>query len=87
MDADRFEAVERFDQLGQTPMEDAAENTDVPGGEQGESQAGYAVMKEQWLEHVEGNPGLLLQKRFMLEEHRRMQPDRVTGAPYEPRPW
>jgi Ca-activated chloride channel family protein len=82
------DAVDRFDQFGQQPM------TDVPpDAAQGEVPAlggpmamgpGMALI-EQRLRQVEGNPTLLINNQFKLEEMRLMQGTR--GGLRESRPW
>ena len=82
------DAVDRFDQFGQQPM------TDVPpDAAQGEVPAlggpmamgpGMALI-EQRLRRVEGDPTLLINNQFKLEEMRLMQGAR--GPLRESRPW
>nr|CRH05550.1 protein of unknown function. Containing TPR domain [Candidatus Magnetococcus massalia] len=84
-----IEAVKQFDLRGgaadwqQPEQEDGAPKPEH--GAQGQ-QSGYTTLVEQWLEGVEGDPALLLKKRFAQEERRLLQQS-PTGLRYEPRPW
>ena len=85
---DQVEAVERFDQQGETPEPKAEEQGGPPDIDQGEGAGGgYTLLVEQWLDGVEGDPAYLLRNRFLMEEQRRMQPSATGGGLYEPRPW
>lgn len=84
--ANQVDAVEQFDQLGEQQNPDAADSGQTPhqGGEGG---SGYMTLVEQQLEGIEGDPAQLLHNRFKLEERRRLQPGKLGGTIYEPRPW
>ena len=88
MEASR--AVDRIDQTGRTPDEDAADDRVTPGfsdetspGDQGNMPAEWIV--EQWLERIESDPARLLRSQFVIEERREWE--KQGGMFVEPRPW
>lgn len=87
--ANQVDAVEQFDQLGEQQNPDVADSSQTPreGGQGGEGGSGYITLVEQQLEGIEGDPAQLLHNRFKLEERRRLQPGKLGGTIYEPRPW
>jgi hypothetical protein len=82
------DTARQFDQLGQAPdMEAMTEEQMAAFSEQaGMRGPGYTdEVMEQWLERVEGDPGLLMRSQFMLNERR--QWEESGGRLSEPRPW
>ncbi len=79
-------AVDKFDQLGQTPDTDSQQGKgeSLEQGK-GASDASTILIMEQWLDQIEGDPALLLHNEFMLEEHRALQQRSLPLR--EPRPW
>ena len=78
------EAVDRFEQIGDT-MDQEGEGRAQQTGEEGAGTAAAAsLLMEQWLQQIEGNPAYLLQRQFSQEEQRLM---RQQGVINEPRPW
>jgi hypothetical protein len=84
--ARRAEAVEEFDQLGETSDMNAEDQGQSPD-EAGTDGNGYMSLVEQQLEGIEGDPAELLQNRFKLEERRQLQPQNGEVTMYESRPW
>ena len=75
-------AIEHFDQLG---SQDGPQDDDSPGGEgAGAGGDSNAILMEQLLDQVEGDPVYLMRNQFMLQEQRM---NRDGGQLYEPRPW
>lgn len=82
------DTAREFDQLGEGPDPDAetGEQTPAFSDEVGMLGAGYNdEVMEQWLERVEGDPGVLMRSQFMLNERR--QWEESGGRLVEPRPW
>jgi Ca-activated chloride channel family protein len=76
-------AIEQFDQLG--GQAGSQDNADAEGGgTPGARGDSTAVLMEQLLDQVEGNPAYLMRNQFMLEEQRMSD---KGGRLYEPRPW
>ncbi len=79
-------AVDKFDQLGQTPDEKSKQGKgEALEQGKGASDASTILIMEQWLDQIQGDPAFLLHNEFMLEESRAKQ---LKGRPLrEPRPW
>jgi len=84
--AEGMEAVEHFEQLGET-RDQESEGGSAETGEEGEGTAADAasLLMEQWLHQIEGNPAYLLRQQFGQEEQRLIRLQR--GPVSEPRPW
>ena len=80
------EAVDQFDQLGQQPALDAAEEGSAVGALGGQPSSGPgAAILEQRLRQVEGDPSELIRNQFRIEELRQLRAS--GGTPRETRPW
>ncbi|MCB1831629.1 MAG: hypothetical protein KDI35_16440, partial [Gammaproteobacteria bacterium] len=81
-----MEAVEQFEQLGESQDKQSDGQSEMTGDE-GEGTAANAasLLMEQWLHQIEGNPAYLLRQQFGQEEQRLIRQQR--GPVSEPRPW
>ena len=76
-------AIEQFDQLGRQ-ADPEGENAGLPGEVPDASGNSTAILMDQLLDQVEGDPVNLMRNQFRLEEQRM---NRTGGQLYEPRPW
>ncbi|MCG8427942.1 MAG: hypothetical protein MI754_11350, partial [Chromatiales bacterium] len=79
------EAVDTFDQQGDTPEIEATPGAQSHIKGQGGNTDRTTLLMEQWLDQIEGDPAILLKSQFNREAQRQLQ---QTGSlPNDPRPW